>query len=109
MYCHSFLNSLHHVRHLTSFFELQMKKFLFRISDLAKTILVITAFAATTAGQTQNGLNCRFFSANFELVGNIYSCDAQIVGNVATRIGFVSGIHEANRTNINVQRLNVEN
>lgn len=64
---------------------------------------------STASSQIRNGLDCRFFTANFEFVGNVYSCDAQIIGNVATRIAFVSGTHEANRTNSNVQRLNVEN
>lgn len=64
---------------------------------------------ATASGQTRNGLNCRFFTANFEFLGNVYACDAQVIGNGAARIGFVSGTHEANRTNINVQRLSVEN
>lgn len=85
------------------------KIFYFRTLDSAKTLLVIAALVFTASAQTQNGLNCRFFTANFEFLGNAYSCDAQIIGNVASRIGFVSGVHETNRTNINVQRLNIEN
>lgn len=80
--------------------------------------MVVTVLVATGAGQTsdpfpptvqQNSLICQFFSAGFEFLGNVYVCDAQVVGNVDTWINSVLGTHEAGRTNSHVQRLNVEN
>lgn len=80
--------------------------------------MVVTALVATGAGQTsdptppttpQNSLICQFFSASFEFLGNVYVCDAQVVGDVNNWINAVLGTHEAGRTNSHVQRLNVEN